>query len=129
MAYGCQRKEKNRSGSIVSIQIVIVTCSRPRILICPLTAAAGEPIDVVIATRFPSYAVRHPRKVVWLIHQFRQIYELEGTRFSDFGDHAGDADDNGEAVMVVTADSRVPQEVVDAIVASDGFLAGRSVSL
>jgi D-3-phosphoglycerate dehydrogenase len=35
----------------------------------------------------------------------------------------------GEAVMVVTADSKVPQEVVDAIVASDGFIAGRSVSL
>lgn len=37
--------------------------------------------------------------------------------------------DSGEAVMVVTADSRVPQAVVDAIVASDGFLAGRTVSL
>ena len=31
--------------------------------------------------------------------------------------------------MVVTADSRVSQEVVDAIVASDGFIAGRSVTL
>ncbi len=31
--------------------------------------------------------------------------------------------------MVVTADARVPREVVDAIVASDGFLAGRSVTL
>ena len=37
--------------------------------------------------------------------------------------------DDGEAVMVVTADSRVPQDVVDGIVASDGFIAGRSVSL
>jgi D-3-phosphoglycerate dehydrogenase len=34
-----------------------------------------------------------------------------------------------EAVMVVTADSVVPQEVVDRIVASDGFLDGRAVSL
>jgi len=56
-----------------------------------LTSAAGEPIDVVIATRFPSYAVRHPRKVVWLIHQFRQIYELAGTRYSDFGSRSEDA--------------------------------------
>ena len=31
--------------------------------------------------------------------------------------------------MVVTAESAVPQEVVDAVVASDGFLAGRAVSL
>jgi D-3-phosphoglycerate dehydrogenase len=38
-------------------------------------------------------------------------------------------DDGSEAVMVVTADSEVPQAVVDAIVASDGFVAGRTVSL
>ena len=44
------------------------------------------------------------------------------------GRQRGDSDD-GEAVMVITADSRVPQEVVDAIVASDGFIAGRSVTL
>src|SRR4051794_32637052 len=34
-----------------------------------------------------------------------------------------------EAVMVVTADSAVPQEVVDSLVASDGFLDGRAVNL
>ncbi len=56
-----------------------------------LEEAAGEPIDLVIATRFPSYAIRHPRKVVWLIHQYRQIYDLAGTRFSDIGTQPGDA--------------------------------------
>ena len=30
--------------------------------------------------------------------------------------------------MIVTADSRVPQDVVDYIVATDGFVAGRTVS-
>jgi hypothetical protein len=30
---------------------------------------------------------------------------------------------------VITTDSRVPQEVIDRIVASDGFIAGRAVSL
>jgi D-3-phosphoglycerate dehydrogenase / 2-oxoglutarate reductase len=38
-------------------------------------------------------------------------------------------DDGGEAVMLVTTDSPVPQRVVDALVASDGFLDGRAVSL
>ncbi len=57
-----------------------------------LTSSAGEPIDLVIATRFPSYLVRHPRKVVWLIHQFRQIYDLKGTRYSDFGDRTEDGE-------------------------------------
>lgn len=55
-----------------------------------LAEAGGRAIDLVIATRFPSYVVRHPNKVVWLIHQFRQAYELEGTRYSDFGDQPGD---------------------------------------
>ena len=34
--------------------------------------------DLVIATNFPSYFVRHPRKVVWLFHQHRPAYELAG---------------------------------------------------
>ena len=44
------------------------------------------PVDRVICTRFPSYLVRHPVKVVWLIHQLRQVYDLRGTEFSDFGE-------------------------------------------
>jgi glycosyltransferase involved in cell wall biosynthesis len=41
-----------------------------------LTEANGMPIDMVIALKFPAYLVRHPRKVVWLIHQHRAAYEL-----------------------------------------------------
>src|SRR4029453_15562223 len=51
-----------------------------------LTQAAGKRIDLVIATRFPSYLVKHPNKVVWLIHQLRQAYDLLGTRYSDFSE-------------------------------------------
>ena len=51
-----------------------------------LTAAGGKRIDLVIATRFPSYLVKHPNKVVWLIHQLRQAYDLLGTQYSDFSD-------------------------------------------
>ena len=49
-----------------------------------LNAAGGQKIDLVIATRFPSYVVKHPNKVVWLIHQMRQVYDLLGTPYSDF---------------------------------------------
>ena len=49
-----------------------------------LTSANGQPIDLLIATRFPSYYARHPRKVAWIIHQHRAAYELCGTEFSDF---------------------------------------------
>src|SRR5215471_13662421 len=36
-----------------------------------LTEADGRPIDLVIATKFPSYGVPHPNKVIWLVHQLR----------------------------------------------------------
>ena len=41
-----------------------------------LSEANGMSIDMVIALKFPAYLVRHPRKVVWLIHQHRAAYEL-----------------------------------------------------
>lgn len=40
--------------------------------------------DLVIATNFPSYFVRHDNKVVWLCHQHRGAYDGEGTAWSDF---------------------------------------------
>jgi glycosyltransferase involved in cell wall biosynthesis len=49
-----------------------------------LGEANGRPIDLVVATKFPTYFVRHPNKVTWLIHQHRAAYELAGTPFSDF---------------------------------------------
>src|SRR6476620_10612895 len=49
-----------------------------------LSESNGQPIDLVIATKFPTYFVRHPRKVAWLIHQYRAAYELCGTQYSDF---------------------------------------------
>lgn len=44
----------------------------------------GTPVDLVIATKFPSYFARHANKVTWLIHQYRAAYELCGTVYSDF---------------------------------------------
>lgn len=50
-----------------------------------LTEVDGRAVDLVVATKFPSYVVRHPEKRVWLIHQFRQAYELDGTDLGQFG--------------------------------------------
>jgi glycosyltransferase involved in cell wall biosynthesis len=55
-----------------------------------LDEANGRPIDAVIATKFPSYAVRHPRKVVWLLHQFRQAWDLDRTELGQFSETAQD---------------------------------------
>jgi glycosyltransferase involved in cell wall biosynthesis len=53
-----------------------------------LEEADGRRIDLVIGTKFPSYAVRHSNKVVWLLHQFRQAYELDRTELGQFGESA-----------------------------------------
>jgi glycosyltransferase involved in cell wall biosynthesis len=50
-----------------------------------LEEADGRTIDVVVPTKFPSYLVRHRDKRVWLVHQFRQAYELDRTELGQFG--------------------------------------------
>jgi glycosyltransferase involved in cell wall biosynthesis len=55
-----------------------------------LEEANGRPIDAVVATKFPSYVVRHPRKVVWLLHQFRQAWDFDRTEFGQFSESAED---------------------------------------
>jgi glycosyltransferase involved in cell wall biosynthesis len=55
-----------------------------------LSESNGRPIDLVIATKFPTYFARHPNKVAWLIHQYRAAYELCGTPYSDFGHNERD---------------------------------------
>jgi glycosyltransferase involved in cell wall biosynthesis len=42
-----------------------------------------ERIDVLVALKFPAYYTRHDRKVVWLLHQHRQAYDLWETQFGD----------------------------------------------
>jgi glycosyltransferase involved in cell wall biosynthesis len=55
-----------------------------------VTESNGTPVDLVIPTKFPSYLVRHPRKVTWLFHQHREAYDLLGTPYSSFTDGAED---------------------------------------
>ena len=55
-----------------------------------LEEVQGRAVDLVIATKFPSYAVRHPNKVVWLVHQFRQAYDLDRTELGEYGEEAFD---------------------------------------
>jgi glycosyltransferase involved in cell wall biosynthesis len=55
-----------------------------------LSSSNGQPVDLLIATRFPTYFARHPHKVAWVIHQHRAAYELCGTPYSDFEHTEGD---------------------------------------
>jgi glycosyltransferase involved in cell wall biosynthesis len=56
-----------------------------------ITEADGRPVDMAICTKWPSYAVAHPNKVTWLVHQFRQAYDWYGTPLSDFTNSSEDA--------------------------------------
>jgi glycosyltransferase involved in cell wall biosynthesis len=49
-----------------------------------LSESNGRPIDLLVATKFPTYFARHPRKVTWLVHQHRAAYDLVDTSFTDF---------------------------------------------
>ena len=55
-----------------------------------LSESNYESVDAVITTKFPNYFVRHPNKVTWLLHQYRAIYDLCGTPFSEFTDVEAD---------------------------------------
>ena len=55
-----------------------------------LAEANGRPIERVIATKFPSYCVRHPNKVAWVLHQFRQAYDYDRTELGQFSESPED---------------------------------------
>ena len=55
-----------------------------------LTESDGRTIDRVIATKFPAYCVRHPNKVAWVLHQFRQAYDYDRTELGQFSESPED---------------------------------------
>lgn len=58
-----------------------------------LTEVNGERVDLVIAMKFPAYYVKHDNKVLWLMHQHRQAYDLWGTEYGDMHNW-----DDGESI-------------------------------
>ncbi|MFI5182754.1 MAG: glycosyltransferase family 4 protein [Vicinamibacteria bacterium] len=55
-----------------------------------VTESNGMRVDLVIPTKFPSFLVRHPRKVTWLFHQHREVYDLFDTEYCSFTDSPED---------------------------------------
>ena len=68
-----------------------------------LSSFAGREVDLVIATKFPSYYARHPKKSLWLVHQLREIYDLHGGSFSNISD---DLRDEELRRIIVDADAK-----------------------
>jgi glycosyltransferase involved in cell wall biosynthesis len=48
-----------------------------------LTEVNGQKIDLVIAMKFPAYYIEHQNKILWILHQHRQAYELWNTPYGD----------------------------------------------
>jgi glycosyltransferase involved in cell wall biosynthesis len=49
------------------------------------TLLNGQQADQVICLQFPTYYLKHPNKALWLLHQYRPVYDLWATSFaSDF---------------------------------------------
>jgi glycosyltransferase involved in cell wall biosynthesis len=78
--------ELGRRGHEVELVKVPLRWSSPRVVAESMIAAASIRIpeaDRIIALKFPAYLVPHPDKVVWLLHQFRQAYDLWDTAGSN----------------------------------------------
>lgn len=39
--------------------------------------------DALISLRFPAYLIRHPKRVLWLLHQHRAVYDLWDTSYTE----------------------------------------------
>ncbi|HEX2165265.1 MAG TPA: glycosyltransferase, partial [Thermoanaerobaculia bacterium] len=73
-----------RAGHQAALVRVPLTSARPeslldQVLACRLFDLAETPVgevDRVIGLKFPAYLVPHPNKVLWLLHQHRQAYDL-----------------------------------------------------
>jgi glycosyltransferase involved in cell wall biosynthesis len=61
------------------------------------------PVDLVIGLKFPAYLLNHPNKVLWILHQHRQAYDLRDSIHDRFSH-----DPNGGLLRnaVVEADRR-----------------------
>jgi glycosyltransferase involved in cell wall biosynthesis len=104
------RELRSRGHSVDTVELPFLVRSRPELLeqaalwrSLDLQRFAGQRVDLVIATKFPSYYARHPRKSLWLVHQHRPLYDLYAGPYSDFSD-----DPRDEAIrrMLVQGDQK-----------------------
>ncbi len=49
-----------------------------------LAAPVLPKIDLCIPLKFPAYAIRHPLKIPWLLHQFRDVYDVFDSDYYHF---------------------------------------------
>lgn len=87
-----------------------------------LSETAGVPTDLMIGMRFPAYLARHPDKVYWIIHQYRQAYDQWDAGVSELLE-----DPQGDAIrhLVRAEDKRAFAETTRPIYANSQTVAQR----
>ena len=48
-----------------------------------LSETNGLSVDLVIGLKFPAYLVKHPNKVLWIVHQYRSAYDMWNSPLDD----------------------------------------------
>lgn len=77
---------KKRQIEVEELSIPLLWKKEEDIIRCYLTwrllnleESLEIPPHLIICTKFPSYVIQHLNKVIWLFHQFRQVYDWVGT--------------------------------------------------
>jgi len=73
-----------------------------------LSESSGVKVDKVIALKFPAYFIKHPDKVVWILHQHRAAYDLWD--HPKFGDLANFPNGNNIKQIISAMDKKLLPE-------------------
>lgn len=112
----CELKNRGYEAELVSLPFkwypnTTLTDSMLAWRLIDLSESNGSKIDLVIGTKFPTYVVNHENKVLWLMHQFREAYDL-----ADSVDYAGlNTIPNGYAMKnkIIQIDNKLIPECKD----------------
>ncbi len=78
-------------------------------------------VDLVIGLKFPAYLIQHPNKILWIIHQYRQAYELWDRKIG----HLANEDNGSEMRKAVIASDNAVLNDATAVHALSKNVAGR----
>jgi glycosyltransferase involved in cell wall biosynthesis len=93
LAEGLQSQLRERGHRVDTVALPFKWYPSETLLGCMVTARMqdlqevnGQKVDLLIGLKFPAFYAPHDRKVIWLVHQHRQAYDLWGTPYGDMHD-------------------------------------------
>lgn len=94
-------------------EVMVFRLPFPRSFEAPLVAAIEsarmlclDEFDRVIAFKFPAYCIKHQAKVIWMFHQFRQVYDLWG---KEYGLQPGPTGESLRKIIMAADDEDIPR--------------------